>query len=139
MGTREGGGLTSSDAARKAKDLRLKKVYGISLEEWEALAEYQGWVCGFPTCDRKIEPGKRFSVDHNHNYPFEVRAIVCYQDNRYKIGSFTADEAYQLWLYLKDPPATQFFGMVRSVPPGMEQGQKRKRKRRSTVKRNPRK
>jgi hypothetical protein len=125
----------SEEQRRKAKDLRLKKVYNISLEDYEGILESQGWKCPLPFCGRKFEPGKRFSVDHSHVYPFEVRAITCYQCNRYRVGSLTADQAWAIYQYLTDPPATRYFGQARSVPAGMEQGQKRKR-RRSTRKRD---
>lgn len=126
----------TEDQRRKAKDLRLKKVYNISLEEYEGILALQGGKCPLPFCGRVFEPGKRFSVDHSHVYPFEVRAITCYQCNRYRIGSLTADQAWAIYQYLTDPPATRYFdGQARCVPAGMEQGQKRKR-RRSTRKRD---
>jgi hypothetical protein len=130
--------VSSPEQRRRAKDLRLRKVYNITIDEYEELLAHQGGKCAYPPCQKKFEEGKRFSVDHNHQPPYEVRGIVCYQDNRYRIGSFTADEAYSLWLYLSNPPATEYFRQPRSVPPGMEQGQKRTRKKRKTVKRDPR-
>jgi len=127
--------MTDPAKARAAKNARLMKLYGITLEEWEGMAASQGGLCGFPLCDREIQPGKRFSVDHDH-FTGEVRAIVCYQDNRYKIGSFTADQAYALYQYLTSPPARRYFGEPRFVPAGMEKGLPRRRRRR-TVKRRP--
>lgn len=128
--------MSSPEQRRKAKDARLRKVYNITVDEFYALLEFQKWLCACG-CGKKFEEGKRWSVDHSHVPPYEVRGIVNYACNRYKIGSFTVEEAYRIWKYLADPPATAFFGSPRSVPPGMELGQKQKRKRR-TVKRDPR-
>lgn len=126
----------SPDQRRRAKDLRLRKVYNISIDEWEALLLSQGNKC--PICSRQYEEGKRWSVDHSHVEPYEVRAITCYTCNRYVISSLTIETAWRVYQYLTDPPATRLFGSPRSVPPGMETGMKR-RKKRKTVKRDMRK
>lgn len=123
------------EQARKAKDSRLKRVYGITADQWDGMAVSQGMICGFPTCSRKIEPGKRFSVDHDHKTG-EVRAILCMSCNAYLVRSYDAATAWALYSYLTAPPARQYFGYVHFVPKGMEKGQKRKR--RSTRKRDPR-
>jgi hypothetical protein len=121
--------------ARKRKDAHLKRTYGISIDDWEGLLASQGYKCGCG-CGKDFQEGKRWSVDHDHETG-EVRGIVQYACNRYFIGSFDVTGAYRLYRYLTDPPARRYFGGQRFVPKGMEKPKKR-RKRRVTVKRNPR-
>lgn len=115
------------EQARAAKNRNLLKRYGITIEDWEGLLAAQDNLCGCG-CGKKFEPGKRWSVDHDH-VTGEVRGIVTLPCNRYYIGSFTADSAWRLYQYLTSPPARRYFGDKRMVPPGMENPPKRRKRR----------
>jgi len=54
---------------------RLKKVYGISLEQYDDMLEAQDNMCFI--CEKTPEDnGKRLGVDHNH-ITNEVRGLLC--------------------------------------------------------------
>lgn len=65
---------------------RLLKVYGITLEEFEAALERQSGVCGI--CKRKETRG-RLSVDHEHSTG-RFRGLLCRRCNR-GVGVFQDD------------------------------------------------
>lgn len=68
-------------AKRKAKDARLRARYnGFTLEQFEAVLEYQGGVCAI--CK---EPNKVFCFDHNHK-TLKFRGIVCLNCNLRVLG-----------------------------------------------------
>lgn len=119
--------VPTPEQARKLKDKNLQKRYGITIEDWEGLLASQGFLCGCG-CGKKFEPGKRWSVDHDHKTG-EVRSITTLPCNRYFIGSFTAETAWRLYQYLTSPPARAYFGEARFVPPGMENPPKRRKRR----------
>lgn len=71
---------------RKAKDLRLRKTYGITIEEFEEMLKAQSngcWICSRQT--------GRLCVDHRHVTKYkslsteqkkkEVRGILCFLCN----------------------------------------------------------
>jgi len=68
----------------KAREYHLKKQYGISEAEYEALLEAQKGKCY--GCGRAPKPGKRrLAVDHDHklgNTREAVRALLCWFCNR---------------------------------------------------------
>lgn len=65
---------------------RLKKKYGISLEQYDAMLAKQGGVCAI--CGRP--PGRRrLAVDHCHKTK-RVRGLLCYKCN-YGLGVFRDD------------------------------------------------
>jgi len=76
--------------AKQARITHLKTKYGISIEEYLALAEAQGGLCAI--CRKK--PGKKFKtfgVDHDHRTG-QVRGLLC---TRCNIGlAFIEDDAY---------------------------------------------
>jgi hypothetical protein len=54
------------DKKEKAADTRLRKVRGISLEEYNELEKNNNhccWICG-----RKVNEDKRLAVDHDHRF-----------------------------------------------------------------------
>lgn len=67
-------------ARRKAKDARLRRRYGLTLDQFEAILKSQGNVCA--VCK---QPDKVFCVDHNHK-TLKVRGIVCLNCNLRVIG-----------------------------------------------------
>lgn len=62
----------------------LKRKYGITLEEYEALFDAQGGVCAI--CGGQSDPGFSLAVDHHHGTG-NVRALLCSYCNR-GIGLF---------------------------------------------------
>lgn len=69
----------------KAKQSMLKRYYGITLEQYEAMGEAQGWrcaICNEPETTKDKDGGpRRMPVDHNHKTG-KVRALLCTQCNR---------------------------------------------------------
>jgi Recombination endonuclease VII len=53
---------------------RLRCVYGISLEEYDAMLDSQGGVCAI--CKKKPDEGKALFVDHCH-VTGRVRGLLC--------------------------------------------------------------
>lgn len=67
------------------KNSNLKRHYGITLEQYEAMGEAQGWKCaicgGAETTKDKDGGPRRMPVDHNHKTG-KIRALLCTQCNR---------------------------------------------------------
>jgi hypothetical protein len=53
------------------REWRLANVYGITLEQYDALVERQGGVCAI--CQRPPAEGKNLDVDHDHACCPDVR------------------------------------------------------------------
>ena len=106
----------------KARDSRLRRLFGITAEEYDTLLAYQNNSCAI--C---LRPPKniRLAVDHSHASGL-VRGLVCTQSN--KLLAYARDNpdillaAYE---YLTNPPAVTVFGEKYGV-----KGSIRKRKRR---------
>jgi Autographiviridae endonuclease VII len=84
----------------RARDYRYKRLYGITLQEYERiLAEQNGSCAG---CGWKPKPGqRRLHVDHNHK-TLKVRGIVCWKCNSaIKKLRDSSMIAYNLYVYLK--------------------------------------
>ena len=65
----------NQEKRRKAyRNYSLKKRYGITIEEKNALFEAQGFACA--ACGAPDEGGKKWHVDHCHRQG-HVRAILC--------------------------------------------------------------
>jgi hypothetical protein len=68
--------LSKINKARRAKDLRLQKLYGLTLLDYEDILAYQGGccaICGNP-------PGsKSLSVDHDHKWKY-LKLLVTKSD-----------------------------------------------------------
>lgn len=75
----------------RGRELHLKTTYGLTLEQYEAMAESQGWACAI--CRRTPDEIKsRFKVlvvDHSHKTG-KVRSLLCYTCN-YGLGHFEDD------------------------------------------------
>lgn len=71
---------TSEESKRKAKDARLRKRYGVTLEQFEAILDAQGGVCAVCKQD-----GKVFCLDHNHK-TLKVRGVICLNCNLRVVG-----------------------------------------------------
>jgi hypothetical protein len=61
------------------KSQKLKFCFGISLEEYKIILEYQGNKC--PVCGKLATDKKYFDVDHDHETG-EIRGILCSRCNR---------------------------------------------------------
>jgi Recombination endonuclease VII len=72
------------------KDARLRRVYGITLRQWQAMWKMQKGCCAI--CGKPFGK-KRAYTDHDHKTG-RVRGILCYVDNRRLIGRRSA-----AWLY----------------------------------------
>jgi len=100
------------DSARQHA-LRIQKVYGITIEAYNLLLEWQGGVCYI--C-RKPSRVRRLAVDHDHKTG-KVRGLLCRRCNREILGYFANDQidVFQRAIdYLTEPPLEQ---VVRGVPP----------------------
>jgi hypothetical protein len=56
------------------RDWHLRRKYGITLEEFNALSEEQGHLCAI--CGKSNTLHGKLVVDHNHNTG-EVRGLIC--------------------------------------------------------------
>ena len=56
------------------RDKRLRYIYGISLDEYDAMLDRQGGVCAI--CKKKPDEGKALVVDHCH-VTGRVRGLLC--------------------------------------------------------------
>jgi hypothetical protein len=74
---------------RDKHDKYLKRTYGISIEEFEAMFEAQGKVCAIcrDNCNRSTS--ERLCVDHDH-VTGEIRGLLCFQCN-VGLGKFRDD------------------------------------------------
>lgn len=75
----------------RAKHHNLKRQFGITLAEYEAMGDAQGWRCAIcnsmeTTKDKDGGP-RSMPVDHDHSTG-KIRALLCTQCNR-GLGMFT--------------------------------------------------
>ena len=68
----------------KAKALELKREFGITPGEYDALLERQNGVCA--CCGKPERNGRRLAVDHCHEFEREigeiyVRGLLCFKCN----------------------------------------------------------
>lgn len=101
-------GIKEEKAAKAIANRRayLKRTYGITLEQWDAIFESQDKKCGNPLCPR-TDPGDdhKWHLDHDHETD-EIRGIICYWCN-IGIGMFgdSVDRLQGAVDYLTNPPA----------------------------------
>lgn len=101
----------------KAADLRMRREYHISLEEYNKVFKHQGRVCAI--CKRPVQPGKaRLAIDHCHTTG-QVRGLLCWPCNR-AIAVFKDDliRLKAAVAYLTNPPFTIVFKGDRYTAPG---------------------
>lgn len=92
----------------QARDSYLRRTYGISLSEYDAIKEAQGGRCYL--CRRATGKTKNLAVDHDHALGYTraaVRGLLCSLCNKGVVGHFRDDPAAGLRLheYLTNPPA----------------------------------
>lgn len=73
-------------ASTRRRDL---KKYGITPEEYDAMLDAQGGVCGL--CEQTCPTGQRLAVDHDHSTG-KVRGLLCRTCNA-GLGSLKDDPA----------------------------------------------
>ena len=97
----------SETPAERSRRSRLKRIFNITPEEYDAVLKYQEGVCAI--CESP--PGKtRLAVDHDHKTGL-VRGLVCWQCNSAlaKLKDSPA-RAYAAWAYLTRPPFSVVLG-----------------------------
>lgn len=94
----------------------VKKLYGLTYEEYWKVYEYQGGKCAI--CQRATGARKKLSVDHDHNTG-AVRMLLCTRCNR-MVGHLRDDpEAFDRGAAaLRNYPVTLALGSARYVPLG---------------------
>lgn len=104
--------LRSADP-RHVRSLKLKSLYGITLDEFEELETSQGTVCAI--CKRPEKAFRkgtlcRLAVDHCHETK-KIRGLLCSKCN-IGIGHFNHDPTLlqAAIQYLQSPPAREFVG-----------------------------
>ncbi|WP_073837498.1 endonuclease domain-containing protein [Micromonospora sp. CB01531] len=116
------------------REAHLLKTYGISLEDWDVIWEYQGRKCAICGREPKIKPDgteEVFHLDHEHakGQSGPIRGIVCPYDNTRTIGRLKSHErAQRLADYLREPPATKALGRT-VIAPGRPPKKRTPRKR----------
>ena len=91
-------------AARKSRDQRLRKVYGISAAQWDRMFKRQEGQC--PICLKPLwkpwnASGKvAANVDHDHKTG-RVRGLLCWLCNRKRVGNMTAQLSRRVTEYLE--------------------------------------
>ena len=58
------------------KSSKLKKAYGINLEQFLLMLEKQNYQCGIPGCPTKLEHDRFTHVDHDHSTG-KIRKLLC--------------------------------------------------------------
>lgn len=120
-------------ARRKAKDARLRRRYGLTLDQFEAILKSQGNVCA--VCK---QPDKVFCVDHNHK-TLKVRGIVCLNCNLRVIGG--ARDKDELLInaaaYVTNNPADLIFPEGFYLEKNPPKAKRRKRARANVKRGNP--
>lgn len=66
------------------KNLKLKRTYGITLEEYRNFLNFCGNVCGI--CGDKCPSGRSLAVDHDHETGI-IRGLLCVNCNK-GLGNF---------------------------------------------------
>ena len=85
------------DAKYRAWAATLKRKYGITAKEYEALFKRQGGVCAI--CGRPPKT-RRLHVDHCHRTKV-VRGLLCFRCNRLFVGQHTLETARKIVAYLE--------------------------------------
>jgi hypothetical protein len=99
----------------KAADQRLRREYGITLDQYNQLLAHQGHACAI--CRTPVIPGKpRLHVDHDHSSG-EIRGLLCWPCNK-AIAAFRDDVArlQAAAAYVMSPPVRDVLGPTFTVP-----------------------
>jgi len=108
----------------RARAKRLMDNYKLTVEQYDAILEFQGGVCYGCRMSEPVK-GRRLSVDHDHTTG-QVRGLLCSRCNpilgkferaykRYGLGKVLTLNVATLLLrlahYVTEPPATKALGM----------------------------
>lgn len=66
------------EVKRRERDAYLKRKFGISVDEYDAMLAEQGGVCA--VCSRLPTPGISLHVDHDHETG-RIRGLLCFRCN----------------------------------------------------------
>ena len=95
------------DNADKLRNTDLLRMYGITIDEYDAMLAAQGGVCAI--CER-TPTTRRLHVDHDHANLL-VRGLLCDACNRRVVGRFhNGDVLRRAADYLDNPPAVAVLG-----------------------------
>ena len=108
------------------RERRYKRLYGITIADYEAMLEFQEGVCAI--CERPPRT-LRLAVDHDHKTG-KVRGLLCNTCNQTLHERVTVDWLYAAYQYLDVPPVHEALGRT---PEGVK-GRVSKRRRRRAVK-----
>lgn len=87
------------DARLRARDRRLQRTYGISLEEYFQKLVDQDAKCAL--CLRHESNFKTsLAVDHNHKTG-QVRGLLCYACNKFRVGRNNIATTAALYAYMQ--------------------------------------
>jgi hypothetical protein len=110
---------------REARRQWVFRVYGITLEEYDDILEYQEGKCA--VCGNKPRAGSVLHVDHEHKGP--VRGLLCGFCNRNVVGRLKDHGvAQRVADYLRSPPAIEALRKV-VIAPGRPKKKRQPRKR----------
>lgn len=110
--------MATSKAAKvkvRARDLRLRREFGITLEQYNEVLKYQGGKCAI--CKRSVREFKnQLAVDHCHTTGL-LRGLLCWGCNK-ALGVFRDDlkRLKEAVSYLTLPPITAVLGEVFTAP-----------------------
>jgi len=77
----------SPEAKRAQRDGHLRRKYGITVEQYDAMLAAQGGVCAI--CGREPNPNISLHVDHDHETG-ALRGLTCFRCNQ-AMGAFGED------------------------------------------------
>lgn len=101
--------------AETRRGVYLRRKYGITEEQYQALSDSHGgrcWVCG-------VVPKNSLHVDHDHRPPFEIRGLLDWSCNRFLDYRWTPERLLAAARYMTEP----FTGLF--VPPKKRKKRKR--------------
>ena len=115
--------MGKEEQKQKARARHLQDNYNLTIEQSDAIEEYQGnvcWVCGRP----EHVPNRRLATDHAHTDPPLIRGKLCSQCNPllgklenafirlglHKAGLNFVQIVERLAAYVKNPPAVAALG-----------------------------
>jgi len=110
----------------RARDLRLRRQYGITTEQYEQMLAHQGGVCA--VC-RRPPKNLPLNVDHDHTSGL-VRGLLCWRCNSRVIGAARDDPSVLRAAaeYLDHPPACAAIGAVYGRTGRVTKKRRRRRK-----------
>lgn len=116
---------TAACSKREARRAWVLKVYGITLEEYDTILDYQDGRCAI--CGKQPKTGQVLHIDHEHGG--HNRGLLCSYCNTRLVGRLkNHDLAQKLADYLRDPPAEKALGR-KVIAPGRPKRKRSPRKR----------